>query len=526
MNRPECLSSAHIRVCDIFEQFRGETGPAYKTHRVTLTFDDLYCASAHLLQQMQTVPSGANRRPVLIFGHKNERYPVAYWACLLGGFPLVPIEPDTPDERIRQIAEASNAWLILVASDREEDRARLKGLFDQSAIDIKAFDVETDTCEVPPAVVRASAACDDVAYIMFSSGTLGVPKGIQITYANLMDFVDWLEDLFEDPSVFSGVSGNIRYCFDVSLFEIWMSWVHKRPITALDHASFADSSSYIARLQQDRTGLWVSTPSIVRLMLKNRRFTGQTLPDLHTFLFCGEVLTKQIASDLFTRFPQCHIINTYGPTECTVAVTSIEITRDHILADQDLPIGFARKNTSLETANGKETGEILIRGDSVGRGYLDLPEKQARAFPEPETYRTGDWGTRGLDGAWYFHGRMDREVKIQGVRIDLNDVEAHIRQQEGVEDVVVDLYVLKGEPRALNAYVLGVKDDECLKRIANGLARDLPVYLVPRFWYAGFETALNANCKLDRATLPTASKLARHRHVHTQARETVPVNSN
>lgn len=100
-------------------------------------------------------------------------------------------------------------------------------------------------------------------------------------------------------------------------------------------------------------------------------------------------------------------------------------------------------------------GEIEIQGASVGLGYLNLPEKQATAFPRPKCYRTGDRGRCTPGGLWYFEGRIDREIKVQGVRIDLDDIEAHIRRQPGIEDAVVEPYVLRGEPRALNAYVFG-----------------------------------------------------------------------
>ncbi|QBF29670.1 AMP-binding protein [Thalassococcus sp. S3] len=511
-----CPDTAQVFLSRIHSSFAQDARPAYRTDTGDLTFAALHDASAALTEKLRAVPNAQDRAPVLIWGHKDLRYPVAYWACLLSGRALVPVEPETPRERMRQIAQTCGASTVLVASGSEDDITHVTATFRDSELTVLTVDTEArPTGPVPVAVPDPR----DVAYIMFSSGTLGQPKGIQVTYANLIDFVGWLDNLLPEPAM-QAVSGNIRHCFDVSLFELWTSWTRKLPITALDHANFAVSTFYVQRLQKDGVGLWVSTPSITRLLLKNHRFNGEFLTNLRTFVFCGEPLTKPIVTELFKRFPGCRVVNTYGPTECTVAVTSVDITPEHLEAHGDLPIGYTRAGTRLFARDGGDTGEIMIAGDSVGKGYLNLPEKQSRAFPEPQLYRSGDWGRVDADGLWHFRGRMDREVKVQGVRIDLNDVEAHIRRQPGVEDVVVDTYMLRGEPRALDAYVIGAASEADLAQIARTLEAELPSYLVPRFWYAGFAMILNNNSKLDRSRLAEASKVAGFRYVHAQTRAT------
>ncbi|WP_293577461.1 AMP-binding protein [Phaeobacter sp.] len=490
--------------------FQGVHTDAYRTGRAQISYDQLYHASLALAARLTDLPAPPG--PVLIWGHKDPRYMVAYWACLLAGRPLVPIERDTPVERLCQIVAGCAASTILVAEADPSDFIHVSVALQAHELPILQVQIDAVPTATPPALPSITA--QDVAYIMFSSGTLGQPKGIQVSYGNLADFILWQKDLLANTS-FKAVSGTIRHCFDVSLFELWSAWQRRCPITALNHAEFANSTAYIQRLQADGVGFWVSTPSIMRLMLRNRRFNGETLPALSTFLFCGEALSKQVVKTLFERFPGCRVINTYGPTECTVAVTSVEITRAHLDAPQDLPIGYARANTRLVATPGPTRGEIEIEGASVGRGYLNLPDKQATAFPRPKCYRTGDRGRMTAEGLWYFEGRIDREIKVQGVRIDLDDIEAHIRRQPGIEDAVVEPYVLRGEARALNAYVFGQHTAAVLQQLAEQMARDLPPYLVPRFWYAGFESDLNRNSKIDRAWLAEAAKSARHRHVHS-----------
>ncbi|PLP59148.1 D-alanine--poly(phosphoribitol) ligase [Mesorhizobium loti] len=513
------------RLHAIYQSFAGQTRVSYRYAGGELSYAQLYSRAAILRHELANGPlAGAARPPVLIWGHKDPRYLIAYWACLTGGWALVPVEPETPVERVRQIASACGAGALLIADPDTRIEAQLADLVPIVRIDRDgdgaARAANDETGPLPSAGINPH----DVAYIMFSSGTLGHPKGIQVSYANLIDFIDWLALLLPEAATWQSVSGNIRYCFDVSLFEIWTAWLHLLPVTALDHTDLANSNGLIQRLAADRVSLWVSTPSIIRLYLKNPRFTAETLPECRTFLFCGEPLTKILVRKLFERFPGCRVINTYGPTECTVAVTAVDITEAHLAAPQELPIGYARPGTTLEHLSQSEpmagdggeplAGEICIRGLSVGNGYINLPEKQAAAFPEPELYRTGDWGYRANDGLWYFKGRVDRETKIQGVRVDLDDVEMHVRSLPGVDDAVVSVYSLDGQPRALNAFVLGPHNQADLRTLAELLAAELPPYLVPRFWYADFDVKLNNNSKLDRKEIITTVGKARSRYVH------------
>jgi D-alanine--poly(phosphoribitol) ligase subunit 1 len=515
------------RLRAIFERFAGQADASYRHAGGELSYADLYRHAATLRHHLASGPlAGPLRPPVLIWGHKDHRYMIAYWACLTGGWALVPVEPETPVERVRQIAVACGAGAVLIADTDARIEAQISDLLPVICICIGGADdsgglpSNDSICRVPDAGILP----DDVAYIMFSSGTLGQPKGIRVSYGNLVDFIDWLDVLLPDAPTWQGVSGNIRYCFDVSLFEIWTAWLHLLPVTALDHGDLANSSGLIQRMATGRVSLWVSTPSIIRLFLKNPRFTGETLRDCRTFLFCGETLTKTIVRQLFDRFPGCRVINTYGPTECTVAVTCVDITEAHLSDGRELPIGYARAGTELqhlayaETCEGDGSGlpggEIYIRGRSVGHGYINLPEKQATAFPAPGLYRTGDWGDRAGDGLWYFKGRIDRETKIQGVRVNLDDVEKHLRSLAGVDDAVVSVYSFDGQPRALNAFVLGPRGDADLQVLAARLATELPAYLVPRFWYANFDVTLNNNSKLDRKEVMAAAGKARARHVH------------
>ena len=474
-------TQAHATLCAVFDRFAGAQGPAYHHVDGDLGFAALH-AQAQALAQRLALDGDS---PVFIWGHKHSQFLVAYWAALLAGRTVVPVESDASPDRLAQIAAVAGAGRVLIA-DPLIDALPLGDLpFWRVTLDSKA-----------PGPMPARCVPDTkAAYILFSSGTTGQPKGIAVSYANLADFVGWAQVLLDGMAPALCISGNVRYCFDVSLFEMWFSWLSLRPISALDHRALYNTGALIGRYRDHRLGTWVSTPSLALHWVRDKQFNAQTLPDLHTMLFCGEVLSKSLLNTLWQRFPDLRIINTYGPTECTVAVTAVDITRAHLLDARPLPIGRARQGTQISGATGSGgLDELVITGRSVGLGYLGDAVKQAKSFPMPATYMTGDWG-QAFDDMWYFEGRKDREVKLHGHRIDLNTVEAALRAAPGVEDAVVDVHP---NNRGLRAFVLGPTTPQALEQTARHLAQTLAAPMVPRFWYGSTLYPLNANSKLDR----------------------------
>lgn len=291
---------------------------------------------------------------------------------------------------------------------------------------------------------------DDTAYILFSSGTTGKPKGIEVTYANLADFAAWCRDLTDTHGAATCVSGNVRYSFDVSLFEMWMAWNDCVPISVLDHRELWNMSHYISRFSDHGLSTWVSTPALTEHFCKHPRFIAANLPLLQVMYFCGEVLSKNLVAKLLGRFPKIKIINTFGSREATVAVTEYVVTKADLETTDPLPIGIVRKGTTLSL----ERGEIIISGISVAKGYIGASIESQAKFLGDSSYRTGDWGRQDADGNWHFIGRQDREVKLNGYRIDLNAVEQAIREIVPVADVVIEVTRSK-RINALCAYVLG-----------------------------------------------------------------------
>lgn len=228
------------------------------------------------------------------------------------------------------------------------------------------------------------------------------------------------------------------------------------------------------------------------------------MKELKLFLFCGERLTKETALKLSQRFPDARIVNTYGPTESTVAVTSIEIDQKVLSENDLLPIGKPRKGSELFIKD----GEIFIAGDTVGKGYYENPEKTAEAFIEMEdrmgnkirAYKTGDRGY--FDGENYFcTGRKDFQVKLHGYRIELGDIEKNLMIFPEIEQAVV-LPKSDGEKiRCLIAFIKSKNEDVNTRHIKTALKEKLPAYMVPKNIRFIENMPMTANGKIDRKKL-------------------------
>jgi len=350
--------------------------------------------------------------------------------------------------------------------------------------------------------------------VMYTSGSTGEPKGVVVTHGNMRHFLAWMLDEHAPTpdDVFLNV---VPYSFDVSVMDTWVALATGSSIVAVTREHRAHPARLRERLQASGATIWVSTPSFARLCLADPAFTQALLPCLKTFLFCGETLSPRIAADLLDRFPDAAVWNTYGPTEATVATTSIRIDRDLLGRYPVLPIGRTMPGSqvvvvddALRVRPGDEQGEILIAGPNVSPGYLGRPDLTARAFCTYDglpAYRTGDLG-RTRDGLLFFEGRADDQIKLNGYRIELGDVEANIRRLPDVLDAAVVLRERGARGDSLAAFVVMRSDpaaDPTARELAlrAALARQLPTYMLPQVVRFVETLPLTPNGKVDRRSL-------------------------
>jgi D-alanine--poly(phosphoribitol) ligase subunit 1 len=260
---------------------------------------------------------------------------------------------------------------------------------------------------------------------------------------------------------------------------------------------------------------WVSTPSFAQMCLVEEKFTEAMLPHARRFLFCGETLAPEMAARLLERFPRAQVWNTYGPTEATVATTSVRIDQMILEKYSSLPVGRPMRGTDVFVADeyrnvlpANERGEIIIAGPNVSPGYLARPDLGTNVFFQyrgQRAYRTGDWG-RFRDGLLFFEGRMDEQIKLTGYRIELGDVEANLRALAQVRDAVAVPVIKNGAVQSLAAFVVlsgqnQVSHFQLTQTLRKQLGERLPAYMLPRRFVFLDAFPLTANGKADRARL-------------------------
>jgi D-alanine--poly(phosphoribitol) ligase subunit 1 len=431
--------------------------------------------------------------PVAIHGHKEPEMLVTFLAAVKTGRPYIPLDHSAPPARVQRVMEISGAGMLLTPARV----AKIVG--EVGTVDYKA----------------TRLAHDDPFYILFTSGSTGEPKGVVITLANLTHFVTWMRSEHAFRPAGEIFLNHAPFTFDLSVLDLYVGMTTGGTLFSLTKDLMTDLRRLFEALRASGITVWTTTPSFAQLCLIERSFSSAMLPDLRRFLFCGETLPHDTAAQLLERFPGVELWNTYGPTEATVATTSIRITPEVLAKWNPLPIGrqmpgtrvFIRGEDWREIAPG-ERGEITIAGPNVSPGYLARPDLTARAFGECDgqrSYRTGDWG-RERDGLLFCEGRMDFQIKLHGYRIELGDLEANLRALPEIADAVVLPVEKGGKIDSLAACVVlrGAKegsDFEQSAKLKTKLGERVPAYMVPRKFHYFESFPLNDNGKADRKQL-------------------------
>ena len=456
----------------------------------TLTFGEL-CRNSDALAGYLTQRLGEDRRPIAVLGHREPEMLIAFLGAVKSGRPYVPLDTALPQQRIDRILETSRAALVLTPKD----------VLQFSASQVRG----------PARRVQG----DEPFYILFTSGSTGEPKGVIITLACLEHFITWMlaEQRFTElGEVFLNQA---PFSFDLSVMDLYCSLATGGMLFSISRDLIANPKELYRALTSSGVTTWVSTPSFAQMCLVEDKFSEAMLPHVRRFLFCGETLPPQTAAQLLKRFPKAEVWNMYGPTEATVATTSIRIDAGILERYSPLPVGRAMPGSEIFIVNGKrellpanQRGEIIIAGPNVSPGYLARPELTADAFfpyHGQRAYRTGDFG-RFRDNLLFFEGRMDEQIKLSGYRIELGDVEANLRALATVRDAVVIPVIKDNTVPSLVAFVLlAARDDasqfDLSHRLRNQLSERLPSYMLPRKFVFLDAFPLTANGKVDRASL-------------------------
>lgn len=440
-----------------------------------ITWQQLSVAVTDWAQRYQQCNQPAGT-PVVLYGHQQAEFAVALYSCLLHNIPYIPVDCIYPQERLKEICQLANAPFY----------------YDVAA---KKF--------IATGITGQVLAEPDLAYIMFTSGSTGKPKGVQIGRESVWHFMKWVSQDFSLPEK-PVLMNHAVFSFDLSLIPLLANLATGGHIVLNAKEDIA-AENWLDRLKANDVSVWVSTPSFAYQRLLSPQFNSDYLPELNVFIFIGEVLNKALVKLLRRRFPQAKILNSYGPTEATIATTVVEIT-DEILNNDNplLPVGVMMPDTHMEiTAD----GELIIWGKNVMRGYLGLPQENAtkllrRESEEYRGYRTGDLGYE--DGLIYCQGRNDSQIKLNGYRIEINEIENRLLAMSGISEAVV-LPLMKSCGSVLRIAAFCVTDlaPEVIK---TSLSKVIPHYMVPSQIIIKDALPLNPNGKIDRKLLDTHAR--------------------
>ncbi|WP_144138526.1 amino acid adenylation domain-containing protein [Paraburkholderia sp. BCC1884] len=482
-------------------------------------YDEIAARAQRIAAGLAAVMPAGKARRCLLFAHRS----VAAYAGLLGilkaGCAYVPVNPNTPAARIAAVIAQSGAPVLLVDRRCAAVLVNVLPLLNASpAIFLIDDEEEGDALNGLPAIAftaePAPRSSDDRAYILFTSGSTGAPKGVPISHANACAYV-----ASQLPSI--GRLPDARYLqlceisFDPSVHDMFVCWANGGCLYVPKTAEPIYNAAFV---KQHAITHWCSVPSVAAFMQQLRKLPADEFHSLRVTLFGGEPLPRWLVQAWMRAAPNTRVLNCYGPTETTVACSAFEVTAEFIAVSQHsvMPLGEALPgmellivDSALDPVTPGVSGELLIGGPQVASGYLSPDEPGNRRFVSAHYpgcsasrwYRSADVAREVAGMGMVFLGRLDSQVKIRGNRIELEEVELVVQAcSEAALCAVLPWPVDEaGRAGGLIAFVSDAQHDSV--RILRACRERLPAYAVPQRIVMLDAVPLNVNGKIDRKAL-------------------------
>jgi amino acid adenylation domain-containing protein len=479
--------------------------------RVAITCGDESLTYAELEDRVTRLAAALRRLgvgPDVLVGiclQRSQHVPVALLAVLKAGGAYVPLDAELPRARLHRIIHDSHLRLALVDRHTAAQLETLGGL--------ELIRVENLNPDSSATVASTKAPTgDDLAYVLYTSGSTGEPKGVEIPRRALSNLLLAMQ---ERPGIDAEavMVATTTFSFDIAALELLLPLTVGARVAIARREEAADGAALLALLQRTQATILQATPTTWRMLLE----AGWDGSPAITVFCGGEALSTNLARGLTSR--SHHVWNLYGPTETTIWSTAERITPDTDV----IGIGQPLANTSVYVLDARHQrvpvgvpGELYIGGLGVARGYLGRPDLSAERFfadpfsarPGARLYRTGDLVRVRPEGRLEFLGRLDTQVKLRGYRIELSEIELALAEHQDVNQAVATIREV-GNDSTLVAYLVRrkgarLRDDE----LRSFLRERLPAYMVPAFFTVVDALPTTPNGKLDRKALPPPTPLA------------------
>ncbi|GAB3992312.1 hypothetical protein GCM10028807_25120 [Spirosoma daeguense] len=497
------------------------------TQRPSLTYrelNELANQVANAIQQ-QGVGAGTERRVVGVVLDRSPEMLITLLAVLKAGAAYVPIDPEYPHDRIAFMLADSSASMVVTSAKYNAGGGATYQTGNQTTV-LLIDDVLRNLDNYSKDEPALPVAPTDLAYILYTSGSTGQPKGVLIEHRNLVNLlyamIPW-PGITKDDALLAVTT----ISFDIAGLELYLPLLVGATLVLADAETTRDGRALLDISKQQAISIIQATPATYKMMLA----AGWEEPLPLKILCCGEPMSKDLAQKLTAR---CDTLwNMYGPTETTIYSTGKQI----LASDEIITIGRPIQNTQvyildeqLKPVPEGVVGEIYLAGDGVARGYLNRPELTKEKFvpnlfdtsKKTKMYRTGDLGKFMSNGEIHCLGRIDQQVKIRGYRVELGEVEHALVTQTGIKDAVVMAREDRPGDQRLVAYLVTepfLKTDAFLAQVPAWrikLQDLLPTYMVPSDFVSLEKLPVTPNGKIDRKALPKPSSFAANKGVKAE----------
>ena len=515
--------------------WKGFTQSAERFPDRPAVFADARTSSYHELQELATSiaatiqghPEFSQVPLTAVFAYRTTTAFAGVLGALLAGNGYVPLNRTFPTDRTEAMFERSGCRSIIVDAGSLPQLDGLLARADQSLLVILP-DVPEDReysrkwprhiffglqeLRPPNSWLEPTASPNAIAYLLFTSGSTGIPKGVMVSHRNVTSYLDYMTGRYEitERDRFSQM---FDMTFDLSVFDMFMAWERGACVCCPSWKALMKPDKF---MREAELTVWFSVPSTVAFMKRLGILKPGQYGSLRLSLFCGEPLPVSSATAWNEAAPNSIVENLYGPTELTISCTLYRWDQQRSPGESELdivPIGYPHPGMQVfvadenlnEVAPGEE-GELLMNGPQMSLGYWKDPERTAAAFVVPPGksdvyYRTGDRVRRPMGNHPLVHlGRCDFQVKVLGHRVELGEIEAIVRRISGLDGVIaVGWPVTQSGCDGIEVFLEGeVGDREALR---NAVASVLPTYMVPRAFHCMDSLPRNVNGKFDRKAM-------------------------